>query len=117
MSKTMTVLTSTFAAAGAALLIAAPIARADDPAPCAPDDQQCLAQQQQQQGQQIADQVTDGVKKGLDATRKVYDDGNTASPGWMSLLDGEPYCMHMGAHIKPGVIVTNPDPTGIAHPC
>jgi hypothetical protein len=106
---------SALAAVAAALLAWAPIANADDPPPCAPDDQQCL--DQQNPGAGIANQVIDDVQQAADLTDKVYDDGDTAGAGWQTLLDGIPYCMHMGAHIRPGVVVANADPTGIAHPC
>jgi hypothetical protein len=116
MVKHSTGLASALATATAALLIAAPIASADDPPPCAPDDQQCQ-EQQKNPGAGIADQVVDNVQQGLDAAKKVYSDGNTSGPGWQTLLDGIPYCMHMGAQVKPGVVVQNVDPSGVAHPC
>jgi hypothetical protein len=111
----LTCVAPAFAVGAAALLISAPIVSADPPPACNPDDQQCQNQQNPAEG--VPRQVIDNVKQGYDLSKKVYDDGNTAGPGWMTLLDGEPYCMHMGAHIRPGVVVTNIDPTGVGHPC
>ena len=73
---------TTVAAAGVAtLFIVAPIASADDPPACAPDDQQCQ-EKQKNQGAGIANQVIDNVQQGVDQAEQVQNaiDPNTGKP-------------------------------------
>lgn len=44
------------------------------------------------------------------STTTVCDHGHTASPGISS-------CLQTGAYIRPGEVVSNADPGGIAQPC
>ncbi|MCV7383195.1 hypothetical protein [Mycolicibacter longobardus] len=101
-----------FAAGAVALLISAPGAFADDPPLCS-DPTQCA----QQPDQNPSGGAANGVQRGVDIAQKVYSHGDTSSPGWQNLLDGIPYCMHPGAQIRAGVVITNPDPRGFAIPC
>jgi hypothetical protein len=89
-----------FTIGAAALLIAAPVANAEDPAPCDPYvDQQC---EDQSQGQQIADEVIDQVQQGVDqakdATEDLQSKPNPDGPytGLYVLLNGVPTCMPFG---------------------
>ena len=69
MVKHATSLPSALAAATTALLIWAPIATADDPPPCNPDDKQC--QEQQNPGADIANEVIDNVQQGVDQAKQA----------------------------------------------
>jgi|GEM_PF-6553291 len=89
-------------------------------APVAGAEEPCTTQECQSDpggAGQVAGGVQQGVQIAGDVASKVYGHGNTSGPGWQTLLDGLPYCMHIGAQVKPGVVVSNPDPSGIAHPC
>jgi hypothetical protein len=96
---------SAFAIGAAALLIAAPIAYAEDPAPCDPTvDQQC---ENQDQGQQIAGEVIDQVQQGVDQAKGATDDLQSKKPnpdgpytGLYVLLNGVPTCMPFGVPVS-----------------
>jgi hypothetical protein len=103
MLKHLTSLASAFAAGSAALLISAPIASAEDPPPCNPDDQQC--QEQQNPGPAIADQVIDNVQQGVDqAQQALPQPQERTGTGIMVLLNGVPHCMELGKPVPPGVV-------------
>jgi hypothetical protein len=91
----------------AAAIIWAPIAGADDPPACAPDDQQCQDQQKQQQGQQIADQVIDNVQQGLDQAnqanqRPAAPEGLDVADSKCTMVDGVPTIIPPTGLILPG---------------
>jgi hypothetical protein len=87
-----TVKAAMLALGAAGALIWAPIAGAEDPPPCAPDDQQCQDQQKQQQGQEIAGQVIDNVQKGLDQAnqRPPAPQGVDVASSKCTMVDGVP---------------------------
>jgi len=93
MRKHLTTLKAASFALGAVMaLICAPIAGADDPPPCAPDDQQCQDEQKQQQGQEIAGQVIDNVQQGLDQAnqRQPATGGVDVADSRCIMVDGAP---------------------------
>jgi hypothetical protein len=94
------------AAGVVALFLGAPIASADDPPACAPDDQQCQEQQTQQQGAGIANQVIDNVQQGMDQAKQVQNaiDPSTGKPypgrPFHLLLNGAEVCWPVGVPIS-----------------
>ncbi len=98
-------ITAIAAAGVGALFILAPIASADDPPACAPDDQQCQ-EQQKNQGAGIANQVIDNVQQGVDQAEQVQNaiDPNTGKPyagrPFHLLLNGAEVCWPVGVPIS-----------------
>jgi hypothetical protein len=88
----------------AAAIILAPIAGADDPPACAPDDQQCQDQQKQQQGQQIAGEVIDNVQQGLDQAnqRPAAPEGLDVADSKCTMVDGVPTIIPPSGLVLPG---------------
>jgi hypothetical protein len=100
----------------AVTLIAAPAAGAENPPPCAPNDQQCL-EQQQRQGAGIANEVIDNVQNGLDQANDALTPERSGGPGVMVLKDGVPWCMPLNQPIPPGAVITSPTGNGVSSFC
>jgi hypothetical protein len=109
-------LATVFAAGAAALVCSAPPAMAQNP-PCAPNDQQCLEQQQRQQGAGVADQVIDNVQNGLNQANQSLNPERSGGPGIMVLKDGVPWCMPLSQPIPPGAVITSPTGNGVTSYC
>lgn len=110
---------TTFAAsllAAAAFLLAAPIAHADPPPPCAPDDLQCQ-EQQKNPGAGIANEVIDNVQQGVDQTNEALNPKGGGGPGIMVLKNGVPWCMAFGQPIPPGAVIDKIHPSGMTSYC
>jgi hypothetical protein len=94
-----------FAIGAAALLIAAPIANAEDPVACDPAvDQRC---EDQNQGQQVAGEVNDQVQQGVDHAKDATENLQSRKPnpdgpytGLYVLLNGVPTCMPFGVPVS-----------------
>ncbi len=117
--RSTTISTLLLAATAAATLSFAPIASADDPPPCNPDDKQC--QDQQNPGAVIANQVIDNVQQGVDQAKQANEalnpQSSTGGPGLMVNLNGVPYCMPLNKPLPPGAVVTSPTGNGVSSWC
>jgi hypothetical protein len=117
MFNTSTRLATAVTAGAAAMLFLAPMAGAENPPPCAPNDQQCLDQQQQQQGAGIANEVVDNVQDGLDQVNDALAPERSGGPGIMVLKDGVPWCMPLNQPIPPGAVITSLTGNGVSSYC
>jgi hypothetical protein len=96
---------SALAGGVAALFLWTPVAAAEDPPACAPDDRQCQ-EQQENPGAGVANQVIDNVQQGVDRAKQVQNaiDPNTGQPypgrPFHLLLNGAEVCWPVGVPIS-----------------
>lgn len=98
----------------AAVLICAPIASAEDPPACAPDDQQCQDEKQRQEAAKIAGEVADNVQQGLDQANQADQrnpSGVDVGAANCTMIDGVPTI------IPPQGLTLGPGPHQTGPPC
>jgi hypothetical protein len=105
-----TAATLVLGAAAGAILAFAPIAAADDPQPCNPDDVQCQQQQKQPDPAAIVGSATDQANQALNQAPAASPYPTSGPPGGVcARMNGFPiYIPPSGREEQPGEIVSGP---------